>query len=241
VIGQSNTHQGIGFDPVIDATESVIWQLGRFGSDNRRIIPATEPLQHLSPIPGCIGFALPFAKAYKQLFLSPGHGVLILPCGMGSTGFGNHYWNPGDSLFNDAVDRTRYVLGKYPSRLVTILWHQGESDIGNPIYQQELDTMIVALRRSLPGETDSIPFILGGLVPYWVCQDTARIRVDGIIRNTVHRIPHTGFADPLIPTIIEKPDNDYIPLHFDAAGQREMGRRYFLEYVRMRLTPGGPG
>lgn len=233
VIGQSNTHQGFGFDADVDGPVAGIWQLGRFGGDDHRIIPAVEPLQHLTPVPGCIGFALPFAKTYKQLLLRPGHGVLILPCGMNSTGFGSHQWRPGDTLYDDALERTRFVLDRYPSKLVAILWHQGESDVGNPVYQQELDTMIVTMRRSLPGKNDPIPFILGGMVPYWVRQDTARILLNGIIRNTVRRIPQTGFADPQQPPVIEKPDNDSVAVHFDAAGQREMGQRYFLEYVKL--------
>jgi hypothetical protein len=49
----------------------------------------------------------------------------------------------------------------------------------------------------------------------------------------VIRIAKTGYANPRIPYVIVKPDNDYISLHFDAAGQREMGRRYFSEYKKI--------
>lgn len=62
---------------------------------------------------------------------------------MGSTGFGSDYWNVRDTLYNDAVMRTNSVLKNPENKLVAILWHQGESDIGNRNYQQNLDSMIL--------------------------------------------------------------------------------------------------
>ena len=50
VIGQSNTHAGIGFDVELDKPVKGIKQLGRFGTDNMKIIEAVEPIQHLSLI-----------------------------------------------------------------------------------------------------------------------------------------------------------------------------------------------
>ena len=230
VIGQSNTHQGIGLDRKLDKPSNNIKQLGRFGWNDYKIIPATEPLEHISSLPGCIGFALTFAKEYEKEFLEKGRKVLIIPAGMGSTGFLNNYWNPGDTLYQDAVARTNFVLDNCNSKLVAILWHQGENDIENPDFQKRLDTMIVKMRKDLRGENNKVPFILGGLVPYWTSQDNSRIRLNTIIANTVRRVEYTGFADPTKPEVIVKPDNDFVSIHFDAAGQREMGRRYFSEY-----------
>ena len=234
VIGQSNTHQGIGFDPVLDAPDDHIKQLGRYNNFNLKIITASEPLDHLSKLQNTVGIAMTFAKKYKNTFLQSGRKILIIPGSMGSTGFGSNYWNPGDTLYNDAVMRTNYVLNNFNSKLVAILWHQGEDDIGNPNYQQRLDTMIVKIRKDINGDNMNVPFILGGMVPYWVIQDTNRIILNTIIENTVIRIENTGYANPKVPFLIEKPDNDFIPIHYDANGLREMGRRYFSEFERIQ-------
>ena len=233
VIGQSNTHQGIGLDYILDRPFDDIKQLGRFNENNYKIIEAKEPLDHLSKLPDNIGFALTFAKEYEKAYLKSGRNILIIPGGMGCTGFASNYWNVGDTLYVDAVERTNYVLKHFNSKLVAILWHQGEDDIWNMIYQQSLDSMIVNMRKDITGNNINVPFILGGLVPYWVDQDSNRYLLNRIIENTVIRIAKTGYANPRIPYVIVKPDNDYISLHFDAAGQREMGRRYFSEYKKI--------
>jgi hypothetical protein len=240
VIGQSNTHQGIGYDRLLDKSFSNIRQLGRFNDNNYKIIPATEPLDHFSKLTNNIGFALTFAKEYRRACLKPGSDILIIPGGRGATGFGSHYWNPGDTLYNDAVARTNFVLEHFNSKLVAILWHQGESDVGSPAYQEHLDSMVSNIRKDIVGNNTTVPFILGGMVPYWADRDTDRILLNKIIENTVTRIENSGFANPRIPFVIEKPDNDYIPVHFDATGQREMGRRYFSEYQRLTKINSRP-
>jgi len=234
VIGQSNTHYGLGYDANRDAGEEGIWQLGRFGVNNYRIIAAAEPLEHYTMQKGYIGFALTFAHLYKLNFLEDKREILIIPCAMGGSGFMNDYWNPGDALFNDAVERTNYVLENYKgSRLVAILWHQGEADENNGNYQQQLDTMINHLRLSIVNNQEATPFILGGMVPFWTDKKESRKQINRIIEQTPERIPATGYADPRKPFVIEKPDNSLNEIHFDAEGQRELGQRYFAIYSDM--------
>lgn len=232
IIGQSNTHQGLGYDPVLDATDPAVFQLGRWGSNNLKIIIAKDPMDHLYIEKNTIGFGLTFAKFYKYRFLQPGRKILLIPASRGSTGFWTSFWNPGDTLYQDAVMRANYVLQNFPSKFVGFLWHQGESDVGNTAYAQAQDTMIVHFRKDVTG-ADSVPFIVGGMVPFWVQQDTNRIKLQAVIKDTPNRVFRTGYADPTIPWIIEKPDNNVIPVHYDAAGQREMGKRYFNEFVRL--------
>ncbi|MFH2141185.1 MAG: hypothetical protein ABIJ97_02090 [Bacteroidota bacterium] len=93
--------------------------------------------------------------------------------------------------------------------------------------------MILKIRKEITGSDTDVPFILGGMVPYWVNQDTNRLVINNIIENTVLRIENTGYANPLKPFLIEKQNNDSISYHFDANGMREMGQRYFSEYVRI--------
>jgi len=229
VVGQSNTHAGLGLDPNIDIPENGIYQLGRF-ENNNCIIQATEPLDHHTKSEGRIGFALTFAKLLKQQ--QNQRDILIVPCGFGGTGFMDNRWNKGDDLYEDAVDRMNAVKEKYPDgEMTAILWHQGETDVilGNHNYQNDLDTFIGNLRNDL-GD-DSIPFILGGMVPYWVEQAVDRQQQQQLIKETADRLGVVGYADPTAPTVIEKTDNTFDEIHFDAAGQRELGQRYFQQFL----------
>lgn len=227
IAGQSNTHLGYKLDSVLDATDIRIKQLGRFDAENLRVIAAAEPLQHWTATPNDIGFALTFAKLYQAQHLAANRRVLLIPCGHGSTGFSAGHWNKGDGLYADALQRTRYALSLNPgSRLVAILWHQGESDVAWLPYQQALDSMIVNMRSDIAG-MQNIPFLLGGMVPYWVAQDSARMVQQAILAATPQRVAMTAYVSPYYPAVIKKTDITSIPEHYDARAQRELGRRYF--------------
>ena len=228
VAGQSNTHYGYGYDSTFDATHKDVFQLARFELDEE-IIPAAEPLHHHSKKDSCVGFALTFAKLYVQEYLQNERKVLIIPCGLAGSSFMKGDWNPGDHYYEDAVNRTKHTLRNNPgSRLSAILWHQGESDDQNPAYKESLDGMIQQMRIDLGLE--NVPFILGGMVPYWVEQNESLIAVADIISETPNRLPHCGYANPNYPFVIEKLVDEEDQVHYDSNGQRELGRRYFIAY-----------
>ena len=230
IIGQSNTHYGIGFDSILDAPDSLIYQLGRHNSNDLEVILAEEPLHHHTIQSQKIGFGLTFAKEYVQDY--PNREVLLIPCGYGGTGFVDNRWNKGDDLYNDAIDRVNFILENYSgSQIKVILWHQGEQDAihDNNNYQLSLDRFINDIRLDI--YSDSVPFILGGMVPYWVESDMNRMFFQNTISETPSRVFNTGYADPCIPFVILKDDNNYDEIHYDAAGQRELGRRYYKEYI----------
>ena len=114
------------------------------------------------------------------------------------------------------------------TKLVGILWHQGENDVDNLDYKKHLDTFISNIRAEFGDSTT--PFILGGMVPHWVQQAENRINQQKIISSTPNRINYTGYADPVAEAIIFKPDNTYDDIHYDAAGMRKLGKRYFKAY-----------
>ncbi len=241
LMGQSNTLAGKGYNYYLDGIDPRVMQLGRFGVDDHQVIFAYEPLQNRTPLDSCIGFALTFSKLYAASRLGTDRKVLIIPCGANGSGFiRNGGWNREDSLYKDAVERTNFVLKQYPgSKLTCILWHQGEAEysFGPGFYQGAFERMKKSLSLDIKTEkVDSVPFILGGLVPYWIntffFRDNVR-GIDSVLRNQPNRTPFTGFADPTRPFVIEKPDNKVNDIHFDANGQREMGRRYFREYERL--------
>ena len=231
IVGQSNTHAGIGLDATLDAPQDGIYQLGRFGSANNCMIQACEPLDHHTKTEDRIGFALTFAKLLQQHSQGSGD-IIIVPCGFGGTGFADNRWNKGNDLYEDAVSRTNGLLSTYPEGdIIASLWHQGETDVylNNTNYEEGLDRFILDLRTDL-GDT-TIPFVLGGMVPYWVNQEAERITQQQILKNTPLRNGHAAYADPDLPFVIEKGDNTFDEIHFDAVGQRELGQRYFDQYL----------
>ena len=74
---------------------------------------------------------------------------------------------------------------------------------------------------------------LVGWCHFWVDKYDERIKQQDIISNTVNRLNLIGYANPELPFRIEKQDNFFDEIHFDAVGQRELGKRYFSEYIRL--------
>lgn len=232
VAGQSNTHAGFGLDEQIDTPEDGIYQLGRF-SNNMCIIQACEPLDHHTRTDGMIGFALTFAKLFKQ-YEQTAEDIVLVPCGFGGTGFMDNRWNKTNDLYEDAVSRVNHLLTQHPNAVLSaVLWHQGETDVilNNPDYEQSLDQFINDLRTDI-GHTE-VPLIVGGMVPYWVQQAADRQAVEAIIADTPNRHLNVSYADPTNPFVIEKPDNRFDEIHYSAAGQRELGQRYFTAYLEI--------
>lgn len=237
IMGQSNTQNGYEIDSKIDKISEGIMQLGRHAYDNFKILEATDPLQHWDPRQNRNGFGLPFAKLYKNSYLSYNRKVLLIPCGKGSTGFADGQWNKGDVLYNDVIERVKWVKQQYRnSKLKAILWQQAEKDIllKNLSYQANLDSLVKNLFHDLAEQNEVFVFIAGGMVPYWVHKNpTLRMPYQNIIKNLPLRIKNTGYADPYIPFVISKLDNDFDTIHYNAEGQRELANRYFTSYSRI--------
>ena len=232
VAGQSNTYYGIGYNSILDKPATGIYQLGRIAPNDMKIIEAKEPIQHFNPKSDRIGFALTFAKEYQKYFHDQ-RKILIVPCGMDNTGFEGDGWNKGNFLYEDAIKRINYVMEHFnKSKLIAILWHQGEKDIGYKQYQKSLDSLIVFFRKDIIGATGKTPFILGGMVPFWVKKNSLRQKQQKIIMDTKKRLPYIGYADPYLPFKITKPDNTIDTVHYNAVGQREIGKRYFEAFKK---------
>lgn len=230
VAGQSNAYYGVGFDPILDAPEPRVQQLGRHEGVNLKVILAKMPLQHHSKVDNKIGFALTFAKLYKKAFLELDEEVLLIPAASTGSSFKENDWTNDGVLYKDLVKRIRYVKAAFPNAIFKgMLWHQGESDRLNDNYQTDLDVFIVGIRSEIGNP--NLPFILGGMVPFWVATSERLQKVQNIIKNTPNRINRTAYADPEWPFLIEKDSNEVDQIHFDAAGQRELGKRYFDQFV----------
>lgn len=234
VAGQSNTLNGDGLDSAIDSVSNGVFQLGRWNGNDLKIIDATEPLDYPDKRVDRIGFGLTFAKLYKDSCLKNGRQVLVIPCGKGSTGFYSNDWNNGDHMYNDAVKRVNYIIHNFPgSELKVILWQQGEHDVLNQDFEQQLDSMIIGFRHDIVQWSDNKIFIAGGMVPYWVDQLPSRQAHQMRIKNVTSRVAYTAFVDPTLPFVINKSDNKIDDIHYNAEGLRELGKRYFEVYKKM--------
>jgi hypothetical protein len=91
----------------------------------------------------------------------------------------------------------------------------------------------VQVRNEIVGNNKNVPFIMGGMVPYWSELKEARIHQQKIIRDTKNRLPNIAYVDPYVPFKITKPDNNQDTVHYNADGQREMGKRYFEAYKKL--------
>ena len=233
IAGQSNTLNGCCKDPAIQKEYPSIFQLGRFDDQNMQIILAKEPLAHHNGKPDRIGFALTFAKLYREKYLKEGRNILLIPVAHGGTGFIDNHWNPGDDLYEDAMMRVNYVFEKYPlSELKGILWQQGEKDVNQKSdhFRADLDTMIVQIRKDIKVADLSVPFFMGGMVPYWVNQKKRRKIQQRYIRKTAERHENVWYVSPEFPYTITKNNDKEDEIHYDAKGQVELGNRYFSQY-----------
>ncbi len=233
IMGQSNTENGYLIDSSIDKISQGVLQLGRAGNDNFQLMPATDPLQHWDPRKDRNGFGLAFAKIYQDSCIESGRKVLLIPCGKGNTGFMDNQWNKGDVCYQDAVQRIKYVLDNFRgAKLKGILWQQGERDLLllNTDYASSLNKFTNDILDEFKMYNLDYCLIAGGMVPYWVALNQNRIAAQKTIQNLSLNHTRTAFANPYLPFVIDKKDNNFDTIHYDSKGQRELAKRYFNAY-----------
>lgn len=233
VLGQSNAAGAGDGWAIEDAVPH--WGVTRMvthGVLDGQVIPAA----YRPPLPGSsspVGFDRSFAIEYHD---ATGHDVMIVNTARGSTGFvpiNGYTWDPADTtaphnLYRDSVNAIRKSL-HHGNRLVAVLWHQGESDFGKLTTEQYaalLDSVINDLRAQFP----TVPFLVGQPVPEWIeDQGADGAAIDLALRETPQREPLTAYV--LGPTGMH---NKVGMMHYNAAGQRELGGRYFAAFESLR-------
>ncbi len=173
-------------------------------------------------------FAERFAKEYVTAH--PEHEVCIIPCADGGTKL--EQWFPGELLFENAVNCAK--LAMRTSRLMGILWHQGESDCSPalyPLYAERFKRIMDTLRKEL--NVPDLPVLVGGLGDYLanytkseVCM-TNYVFVNEQLEKVAAEYPNCRFVSAR--GLGANPDN----LHFNAEALDEFGARYFTEYTKL--------
>ncbi len=244
LIGQSNmSGYGAYFVAGFDKPDPRIKQWTRTGI----IAEATEPLDH-PQFPfnvDRIGPGLAFGRAYIT-DLPTNRGVLLVPGAWGGTGFTTRSWNPGDSLYEQAVQKTKAALDIDPAGncMAGILWSQGEVDAINGMsetnYRNALQTMIRSMRSRLAssGSGDAIPFVLGQFSADWTgpVPTPAQQAILTVINTTPSAVPTTAIASTAGLTSNQSQGLD-AAINLDAASQRIYGVR-FREALKVAVANG---
>ena len=236
ILGQSNAYgMGVGLDlDGPDQPHPDVHQWAMSGPSKGAVVAGVDPLFHEVPGKG-VGFGVTFAK---HLTDTTGRAVLLVPGARGDTSFApkNGYtWDVDDNctrrnLYREAVAAIDQAMVSYPgSTVAAVLWHQGETDVplmAAQIYEKKIDRLIDDVRGRF-GE--DLPFLLGQMVP----EEMELSRKDYSAINAVHadtpnRRPRTAFIPGPRDCINGGEDR-----HYNAAGQRELGRRMWMTYREM--------
>jgi len=113
-----------------------------------------------------------------------------------------------------------------------ILFHQGESDSGNPAWVAKVQGLVADLRTDL-GLGTAVPFVAGELLYSGCCSGH-----NTLVRQLPSNIPNAHVVSAADLTELDDPWN----AHFDLPSQREFGRRYaatMLEAIAGQ-SPAGP-
>ncbi|MEP6729139.1 MAG: sialate O-acetylesterase [bacterium] len=223
-VGQSNM-AGRG---VIEAEDSVPNPRVLMFTRDRNWLPAIDPVQFDKPRLVGVGparsFGLTLANVDSTMLVG------LIPAAVGGTDIAS--WQPGaldvatqTHPYDDAIARARAAMKD--GELKAIVWHQGESDANAAkaeFYEPRLRAVIAQFRADLGNPT--LPFLIGQVGHFPGAEWKApRIHVDSVHRALAAQIPNVAFVSS--EGLMDRGDTT----HFNAAGARELGRRYAKAYL----------
>lgn len=178
--------------------------------------PATNPLNRYSTIRKGLGMqklnpGYSFALAMREQ--APDRTIGLVVNAKGGTKI--EQWEKGTNFYHEAVRRAREA--QKTGTLKGILWHQGESNQGNPDgYADKLAKLVTDLRKDL-GIRD-LPFIAGQVnnVP----------RVNEEIAKFPGKVDRTAFVSSEGLKCMDR-------WHFDADSIKELGSRYAAAMIKL--------
>jgi lysophospholipase L1-like esterase len=163
------------------------------------------------------GPGIPFALA--MLDADPRISIGLVPCAVGGSPL--RRWVKGGDLYAQALDRAQTASAT--GTLQGILWHHGETDSDKQdaaeSYEARLVQMFADLRHDL-GRPD-LPIVVGQLGEFLTAHKHPHVdTVRAALARIPAALPRVGLADSA--GLGHQGDG----LHFDAAGARELGRRF---------------
>ena len=218
LIGQSNM-AGRGYLHEV----TPIYNENIFMLRNGRWQMMTEPIHFDRSVAG-VGPAASFAQAWCNA--NKNEQIGLIPCAEGGSSIDE--WSKESTLFRHAVSEAKFAMEN--SELISILWHQGESDGRSKKYKNyyhKLNILVNSFRKEL-GDLE-VPFIVGGLGNYLGKSGFGRSCVEYDLINQEllkyvenNRNCYFVTGEKLYPN----PDG----IHINAESQRRFGIRYFKAY-----------
>ena len=210
---------------VVEASDKVPHPRVVMLTQDLRWVPAVDPMHFDKPAMVGVGPGVSFGRAVADAH--PDWRVGLVPAAFGGTSLDE--WKPGGKLYTDALTRIRAALRD--GKLAGILWHQGESD-NTPdkaaTYATRFLAMITQLRHDL--DAPDIPVVIGEIGRF--------VERSALMNAELAKIPAQISNCGLVSSekLTEKGDH----LHFDAASQRELGRRYAAAFETILVPPVRP-
>ena len=126
------------------------------------------------------------------------------------------------------------VLEKNPDmEVLCMLWHQGESDVGNWQYPNKLQKLVRDVRTDLlNGKGNEIPFLCGTMLASWKEMNSATEYIDNSHKWLKYAFDD-GITDCTNFDHISGFTPDGMQVHFTGDGLREMGKGYYQKYKEM--------
>ena len=196
--------------------------------------PAVEPVTQDKPAMLGVGPGLAFGKTMADN--DPGVTIGLVPCAVGGTPLKR--WERGGDLYSNAVQRARLAMRE--GTLKGIIWHQGESDSGTATnansYGDRLSRMIQDIRADLG--TPDLPVVVGQIGEFLYDRGPEHAPYARVVNAALAALPEKTPATACAPSKGLKDKGDQ--LHFDAPSQRELGRRYAAEMLRLQSAQKNP-
>lgn len=185
----------------------------------------SEPINYDREVAG-VGLASSFALSWVEDH--PTEEIGLIPCAEGGSSLDE--WTIEGPLYQHALYQAKLALAE--GDLAGILWHQGESDSYQGLwetYYQKFLTIITALRKDL-GVPD-IPVIIGGLGDYLGkvgfgkhCVEFEKVSKE--LQCFAEEQANCYFVSAV--DLTANPDG----IHLDALSQRKFGLRYYEAFKR---------
>jgi hypothetical protein len=119
-----------------------------------------------------------------------------------------------------------------------VLWHQGENDVASGFteaqYKKCLQDLLIDLRTKVQGGSNATVFIVGQMTPDWYIP-----RVGAGVFNVLAQVgnvayfglPNCAYVSSMLPFAVGT--NPAGNIHFSFQGYRDMGARYYQQYVQL--------
>ena len=186
---------------------------------------AEEPLHVDKPEFVGIGLGMSFAvELLAHNYPSP---IGLVPCAVGGTPLDR--WMPEVDLYKNAVSTTRRALSE--GTLRGILWHQGESDSGNPEeaenYGKRFQKMVTCMRMDL--SSGDVPVLTGELGSF--LHNKEGYESFKVINQQFIELKKILPSYACVSSSGLSDNGD--KLHFNSESLRVFGLRYAIKYMEM--------